>query len=144
MMANRNINAYQKESVKSQMADADSYTIIKMLMQGVLERLAKGKGCIERSDLKGKAEHLSRATAIINALADSLDFEAGGDNGKALAENLSSLYQYMNIRIADASIDKATEPLVEVMTLMQEIKSGWDAIPADEVQKGLQLQSQRA
>lgn len=139
MMANRKINAYQKESVKSRLAGANPYTIIQMLMQGALERLAKGKGCIERNDLEGKSENLSKASSIIFALAESLDYEVGGE----AIENLGALYEYMNTRITDASIEKTTEPLVEVMQLMLEIKSGWDAIPPGEVEKGLALQRQR-
>lgn len=138
-MMNRKINAYQKESVKSRLAGANPYTIIQMLMQGALERLAKGKGCIERNDLEGKSENLSKASAIIHALMDSLDYEVGGE----VAQNLGGLYEYMNIRIADASLERTTEPLVEVMQLMLEIKSGWDSIPPAEVEKGLALQAQR-
>ena len=138
-MMNRKINAYQKESVKSRLAGANPYTIIQMLMQGALERLAKGKGCIERNDLEGKSENLSKASAIIHALMDSLDYEVGGE----VAQNLGGLYEYMNIRIAEASLERTTEPLVEVMQLMLEIKSGWDSIPPAEVEKGLALQAQR-
>lgn len=139
MMANRKINAYQKDSVKTRLAGANPYTIIQMLMQGALERLAKGKGCIERNDLEGKAENLSKASSIIFALAESLDYEVGGE----VAQNLGGLYEYMNIRISDASLEKTTEPLVEVMQLMLEIKSGWDSIPPAEVEKGLALQLQK-
>ncbi|MFT4925427.1 MAG: flagellar protein FliS [Phenylobacterium sp.] len=139
MMGNRKINAYQKESIKSRLAGANPYTIIQMLMQGALERLAKGKGCIERNDLEGKAEHLSKASSIIFALADSLDYEVGGE----VANNLGGLYEYMNVRITDASVEKSTEPLVEVMKLMLEIKSGWDSIPPAEVEKSLALQQKK-
>jgi len=139
MLANRKINAYQKESVKSRLAGANPYTIIQMLMQGALERLAKGKGCIERNDLEGKSENLSKASSIIYALSESLDYEVGGE----VAQNLGGLYEYMNIRITDASIEKSTEPLVEVMKLLLEIKSGWDAIPPSEVEQTLELQRQR-
>jgi len=139
MMANRKINAYQKESVKSRLAGANPYTIIQMLMQGALERLAKGKGCIERNDLEGKAENLAKASSIIMALAESLDYEVGGE----VAQNLGSLYEYMTSRITDASMERSTEPLVEVMKLLLEIKSGWDSIPPAEVDKGLALQQQR-
>lgn len=138
-MANSFTKAYQKESVKSRLAGADSYTIITMLMQGALERLARGKGCIERNDLAGKAEHLSRASSIILALMESLDHSVGGE----VTQNLSSLYEYMNMRITDASIEKSVEPLVEVMTLMNEIKSAWDAIPREEVDKAMTLQLER-
>lgn len=138
-MANSFTRAYQKDSVKTQLAVADSYTIITMLMQGALERIARGKGCIERNDLAGRAEHLSKASTIIMALMESLDHSVGGE----VTQNLSSLYEYMNMRITDASIEKSVEPLIEVMTLMNEIKSAWDAIPREEVDKAMKLQLER-
>ena len=137
---NRNIRAYTKESIKTQIAGADSYTIIKMLMQGALERLAKGRGCIERSDLEGKAENLSKANAIINALLESLDAK---DDSEVI-NNLASLYDYMLSRITDASIEKSVEPIDEVMLLLREIKSAWDAIPYEEVKKALDIQAEMA
>lgn len=139
MLARRKINAYQKESVKAQLAGASPYTIIQMLMQGFLERVAKGKGCIERDDLQGKAEHLSKASAILHALLESLDMEVGGE----VAENLAALYYYMLGRVTDASVEKSIEPLDEVIKLMLEIKSGWDGIPTAEVDSALALQAQR-
>jgi flagellar protein FliS len=138
-MANSYTRAYQKDSVKSQLAVADSYTIITMLMQGALERIARGKGCIERNDLAGKAEHLSKASTIILALMESLDHSVGGE----VTQNLSSLYEYMNSRITDASIERSVEPLIEVMSLLNEIKGAWESIPREDVDKAMTLQLER-
>jgi len=134
---NKNLHAYGKENIKSQIAGADSYTIIKMLMQGALDRLARGKGCIERKDLHGKSKCLSGATAIIKALNESLDFNAGSD----AADNLSSLYEYMEELIGEATINNTTDQLVEVMSLLTEIKGAWDDIPQSEVDKALAIQA---
>lgn len=95
-----------------------------MLMQGALDRLARAKGQIERRDLAGKAESLSKASAIINSLSSSLDFEIGGE----IANNLASLYDYMVGRIHDAAVDLDNAAIDEVMFLLGEIKSAWDEI----------------
>jgi len=139
MYAKNKIKAYQKENIKTQIAEADPYTIIKMLMAGGLERMAKGKGCIERKDLKGKAEHLAKASSIVLSLDKSLNVEVGGE----VAQNMSALYQYINDLIMDASLNLKPEPLDEAMKLLLELKSAWDAIPQEEVQKGLALQKQQ-
>jgi flagellar protein FliS len=139
-MANINIKAYGKESIKSQIAAADPYIIIRMLMQGALDRLAQGKGCIERKDLKGKSTSLSGASDIINALNESLDFDIGGE----VAGNIGGLYDYMITRIADASIDNSTAAISEVINLLSEIKGAWDSIPPAEVDKALSLQAAQA
>jgi flagellar protein FliS len=138
-MQSLKINAYQKENVKSRLASANSYTIIQMLMQGAMERLARGKGCIERKDLEGKAENLSKASSIILALSECLDYLEGME----VIKNLESLYLYMNDRITDASIQKSVEPIEEVMKLLAEIKGAWDTIPKEEIENALELQQSR-
>ncbi|MEW6989341.1 flagellar export chaperone FliS [Colwelliaceae bacterium 6441] len=138
-MANINIKAYGKENIKSQIAGANPYIIIRMLMQGALDRLAQGKGCIERKDLQGKSKCLSGASDIINALNESLDFDVGGE----IAGNIGGLYDYMITRIADASIDNSPEAITEVINLLSEIKGAWDSIPPTEVDKALALQAEQ-
>lgn len=123
-MYNHRMNAYSKDSLRSELSAADPHRIIQMLMQGALDRLARGKGQIERRDLAGKAESLSKASAIINSLSSSLDFEIGGE----IAKNLASLYDYMVGRIHDAAVDLDNAAIDEVMFLLGEIKSAWDEI----------------
>ena len=137
MSIHGSMKAYGKENMKSQIAAADSYTIIQMLMQGAMDRLARGKGCIQRKDFQGKSKNLSDASAIITSLNESLDFSKGGE----VISNLGGLYNYMLTRVGDATIDNIVEPLDEVMTLLSEIKSGWDSIPQAEVDKALELQA---
>lgn len=134
---NINVRAYAKDSIKSQVAGADSYTLIKMLMQGALDRLARAKGGIERKDLQAKAKNLSGALAIINALNESLDFSEGTE----VISNIGGLYDYMAIRISDATIENSIEAITEVMHLLSEIKGGWDSIPPAEVEKALSMQA---
>ncbi len=122
---NVKLKYYQKEATKSQMASADPYEIIQMLMAGVMDSLAKVKGAIDRRDYEKKAKEISKASAIINSLRSCLDMDIGGE----LSENLSSLYQYMIERLIDASVENNNEIIDEVANLFREIKSGWDSIP---------------
>lgn len=124
MYKSKGIQAYRKESIKSDLASADPHRIIQLLMQGALEKLALGKGCIDRSDLAGKAEALTRAVEIINALRDALDRDANPE----LVDNLESLYDYMVVRITEASVKKDTSILEQVMGLILQIKGAWDQI----------------
>eukprot|EP01026_Neomeris_dumetosa_P080845 TRINITY_DN90063_c1_g1_i2.p1 TRINITY_DN90063_c1_g1~~TRINITY_DN90063_c1_g1_i2.p1 ORF type:complete len:130 (-),score=20.31 TRINITY_DN90063_c1_g1_i2:57-446(-) len=74
-MALKGINAYKKGNLKQDISTADPHKITLMLMQGALDRMAYAKGCIERKDFEGKSEHLSRASAIVMNLRDTLDME---------------------------------------------------------------------
>lgn len=130
MYANRGIQAYKKDSIKSDLAGADPHRIIQLLMQGALERLALAKGCIERRDLEEKAKVLTRAIEIINALKDSLDRSYNPE----LADNLDALYDYMTFRITEASAQLDNSIIDEVMGLLLQIKGAWDQISPEDKQ----------
>ena len=123
-MYNPRMNAYGKDSLRSELSAADPHRIIQMLMQGALDRLAKAKGQIERRDLAGKYETITRASAIIMSLSASLDMDVGGE----VAQNLASLYDYMNNRLQDANVTLDTKAIDEVSFLLSEIKEAWDQI----------------
>jgi len=124
MYKSKGIQAYRKDSMKSDLASADPHRVIQLLMQGALEKLALGKGFIERSDWEGKANALTRAVEIINALKDALDRDVNPE----LVDNLESLYEYMTIRIHEASVTKDVSIIEQVMGLLLQIKGAWDQI----------------
>lgn len=124
MYEKKGIQAYKKDSIKSDLASADPHRVIQLLMQGALEKLALGKGCIERADWAGKAIALTRAVEIINALRDALDREVNPE----LVDNLEGLYDYMTVRINEASVSKDCAVIDQVMGLLLQIKSAWDQI----------------
>lgn len=138
-MALKGINAYKKGSLKQDVAQADPHKITLMLMQGVLDKLAYGKGCMERKDFEGKAEHLSRVSAILFSLRDTLDMESGGE----ISENLFSLYDYMIQRITDANMQNNLQILDEVINLMLPIKTAWAQIPDAAKQQAYEAQRQK-
>lgn len=126
-MYNSKINAYSKDSLKSELSAADPHRIIQMLMQGALDRIAAAKGHIERKDMSGKSLCISKASAIIISLLNSLDHTHSPD----LSNNLADLYMYMNDKLNEATITNDTKNLDEVSFLLQEIKSAWDQIKPD-------------
>jgi flagellar protein FliS len=48
-----------------------------------------------------------------------------------IAENLSNLYEYINTRLFQASVENSIVLLDEVSELMRSVKEAWDAIPED-------------
>ncbi|GGN16056.1 MULTISPECIES: flagellar export chaperone FliS [Marinomonas] len=124
MYGKKGIQAYKKDSIKSDLASADPHRVIQLLMQGALERLALGKGCIERADWAGKAAAFTRAIEIINALRDALDRDVNPE----LVDNLDGLYDYMIVRINEASVSKDCAVIDHVIALILQIKGAWDQI----------------
>ena len=118
---------YGKVAAESEASFASPHRLVQMLMEGVLEKVATAKGCIERNDLEGKSRQVSWAMSILNGLRSSLDMDSGG----AIAVNLDDLYAYMLRRLIDASTHNDVAALSEVIDLMLEIKAAWDAMPDD-------------
>lgn len=138
-MALKGINAYKKGSLKQDIASADPHKLTLMLMQGALDRMAYAKGCIERKEFEGKAEHMSRASAIVMNLRDTLDLEVGGE----VADNMYSLYDYMLQRLTDATIQNSVKILDEVISLLTPIRDAWLQIPEDAKQQAYEMQRQK-
>jgi flagellar protein FliS len=138
-MALKGINAYKKGNLKQQISQADPHKITLMLMQGMLDKLAYTKGCIERKDYSGKSEHISRATAILMSLRDTLEMETGVE----VADNLFALYDYMIQRLIDANVQNNLKIVDEVITLFIPIKTAWSQIPESAKQEAYEMQRQR-
>ena len=121
------MNQYKQVGGQMAIESADPHTLIQMLIDGAIERIIKAKLCMEHNDLAKKGELISKAISIIDGLKVSLDMNAGGD----IADNLASLYDYMQRQLLQANLNNETANLDEVVALMNEIRSGWMAIPQD-------------
>ncbi|WP_440903915.1 flagellar export chaperone FliS [Catenovulum sp. SX2] len=138
-MFKRGINAYQKGNIKQQIAQADPHQITLMLMQGAIDKMAYAKGCMERKDFEGKSIHLSKASAIIVNLRDTLDFDVESE----VTDNLFALYDFMVNRLTDAHVQNSQSIIDEVIGLMLPIKSAWASIPEEAKQEAYEMQRQK-
>ncbi len=122
----QNAMAQYQDMGNSSIVFSDSHQLILRMMDGAFDRIAQAKGAISRHDITLKAETISKAIAIIDGLEGCLDHDQGGE----LSQNLSSLYEYMNLTLAQANIQNDVGKLEEVSKLLLEIKSAWVQIPA--------------
>jgi flagellar protein FliS len=127
MINKKALEGYGRNAVESEVNFASPYRIIQMLMEGALTKLATAKGCIARNDIAEKSRQITWGMNIIQGLRTSLDADKGGD----IAANLDSLYEYMGRRLLEANVNNDVAIIDEVITLLQEVKAGWDAIPAE-------------
>lgn len=128
---NEYAKAYAETETYSGVAYADPHTLITLMLDGALKRIAQAKGAIGRKDIAAKGENISSAVAIIGNLEGCLDIEKGGD----LARNLSALYEYMNLALTQANAENNIAKLDEVSKLILEIKSAWIQIAPTESKK---------
>ncbi|MFC4656947.1 flagellar export chaperone FliS [Rheinheimera marina] len=124
-MYGNKVKQYQREALKSRLASADPYEIIKLLMDGAIESMKIARIMIEQREFEGKSKAISKASSIIDSLRVSLDHSVGGD----MTENLAALYFYMVRRLTDASVQNDVSIIDEVVDLLSTIKSAWDSIP---------------
>jgi flagellar secretion chaperone FliS len=116
--------AYQSVSAHGNVAAADPHRLVLMLMDGVMERLAKATGCIERRDISGRAKVLHSCVTLLTELRGSLNLQQGG----ALARNLSELYEYMMRQLMRANLEGNVGYVKEVASLLGEVRGAWMAI----------------
>ena len=119
------MNQYKQVGTQAAIETADPHTLIKMLIDGAIERINKAKYFMLEKDIARKGESISRAISILDGLKISLDT----DRGDKIAENLASLYDYMQRQLLAANVHNKSENLDEVSSLLNEIRSGWASIP---------------
>ena len=83
--------AYRSVKAHGMAATADPHSMVLMLFDAALGRLAAAGSCIERGDAARKASLLHSVVILLAELRGSLNLQQGG----SLAQNLSDLYEYM-------------------------------------------------
>ncbi|VVO09416.1 flagellar export chaperone FliS [Pseudomonas fluorescens] len=118
------LRQYQKIGAQAQTSEASPHRLVQMLMEGGLDRIAQARGAMERKDIPGKGELISKAIGIIGGLREGLDLEASLES----LGSLDNLYVYMIKRLAEANVKTDPKILDEVADLLRTVKEGWDAI----------------
>ncbi len=121
------LTTYRSAGLSGVVQEASPHRLIQLLLDGACSRLAVARGALAAHDPAQKGRLIGEAIGILSALRGTLDLRAGGE----IAAALDALYDYMIRRLLEASAHGETEPLVEADSLLREIKSAWEAIPAD-------------
>jgi len=118
-------NQNKQMGTNSAVETADPHTLIQMLLNGATERINSAKLYMSQKKIAQKGESISKAISIIDGLRVSLDMKAEGE----IAQNLASLYEYMGRQLMQANMNDDPAKLDEVLSLLNEVRSGWMAIP---------------
>lgn len=111
------LGAYKKTSVLT----ASKEQILLMLYQTAIKQLKIAVSAIENKELAKKGEAIGHFQDIIIELNNSLDFEKGGK----VAEELSTLYDYMLFSSTKANINIDTKPLEDCLSVINTLYGGW-------------------
>jgi flagellar protein FliS len=125
--------AAQYRSVRNHglVAGASPARLVQIMFEQILADLATAQGCMSRiennlplNDVIAKGKALGKAIRLIDQLKNTLDME----RGQKIAENLRALYVYMLARLTMANVTNDAHIVVEVASLVQKVKSGWDQV----------------
>jgi len=122
--AQNRISQYRQVGVQTGVESASPHKLIKMLIDGAIEKVQLARACLERNEIQRKCETVSWAMQIIDGLRGSLDMQAGGD----IAANLDALYDYMLRRLLEGNLRNDVVAFDEVGKLLNELRDGWNGI----------------
>lgn len=121
-------NQYRAVGLRHDVASASPHRLIQLLMERFITKVAMGRRHMQAGEVAEKGEAISDAIGIVDCLRASLNHEPDAE----LSGNFDALYDYMSRRLLESNLHDDSDGLDEVIGLMREIKSAWDAI-ADEV-----------
>ena len=138
------MNHYYSNYKETDINTATPLKIILKLYDGSISFLKKSIEYSEKGDIKNKNIYANNAREIIMALNNSLNVEAGGE----IAQNLRSLYLYMNRQVMQSNWQDNTQGLKEVIQLLSNLREAWEDIyskigtsekPIQQEAKGLRI-----
>lgn len=117
--------AYANVGLETGVSMASPHQLIVMLYEGAELSIRMAIKHLNEGDVAKKCAAISKASHIvIDGLRASLDLKQGGE----IAQQLDSLYEYMNQRLILANINNQTAPLEEVLGLLRELHEAWHQI----------------
>lgn len=116
----RAAQAYYQTQVRSQ----SPVELVVMLYDGALRFLHMAADGMRRHDLVAKREGMSRATAILAELQNTLNLQEGGE----VAASLDRLYNYISGRLFEANAKKDPAPIEEAIRLLKPLREAWSQI----------------
>lgn len=121
----RALSAYHQVGVQTSVSNASPHELVKLLIEGFFDAVAKARGAMRAKDIEIKGKELSRAVRIVDeGLKASLDMQRGGE----LSSNLRDLYVYITMRLTQANLKNDEAALDECCNLMNQIREAWMAI----------------
>lgn len=128
-VASTGANSYAKIGLETAVMSASPHQLVAMLFNGARTSISMARHHMASGEIAAKGNAISKAINIIdNGLKTSIDADAGGEAGAALAANVSALYDYIIQRLMYANLRNDPELLNEADRLLENISSAWNEI----------------
>jgi flagellar protein FliS len=117
---------YHAVNLGAQTAQASPVQLVLILMDGLIDELARARAHIEAHRYESKAQSLDRALEILNGLTSALDF----DSGSEVVLNLGQLYEFCADRLYQAGVTLDPVKVDEVVSILCTLREGWHGMQA--------------
>jgi flagellar protein FliS len=115
------MNGYANQYLANAVNSASPEQLMLMLYDGAVRFISLAIQAIENGLIDKRAYYINKTSAIVSEFAATLDHSM---NPK-LAEDLDALYGYMQNRMLEANLKNDIEPLVEVKTMLSDLRATW-------------------
>lgn len=117
-------HSYHNVRNQSGVENASPHRLIDMLFEGLQERITQAKGAIQYKNIELKGSRINSAISILNGLRENLNVDEGGE----VAENLDTLYIYIQNILAKAHVENDADLLDQASGLIENVHSAWREI----------------
>ena len=114
------LDAY-KDNRESEILSAGPLELVEILYQAAIQSINDARRHLQSGEIRERSNAISKASAILNELAQSLNHEKGG----VISQNLTELYDYMQRQLLQANMEQIEPPLVETCKLLETLLEGW-------------------
>jgi flagellar secretion chaperone FliS len=125
MIPSRGANQYLQTQVQSR----SPLELVVMLYDGAIQSADAARDALAAGNIPARRAALSRMTAIIAQLQNTLDMERGAD----IAENLDRIYSWAINRILDATVARDPKPIDEVRRVLENLREAWQTIASNQL-----------
>ncbi|HHT27441.1 MAG TPA: flagellar export chaperone FliS [Firmicutes bacterium] len=111
------IAAYKRTDVET----ATPLQLVQKVYEVAIRSCHQAVAALEVKQWEGAHLAFLKAQEALTELISALDLKNGGD----IAYNLLRLYGYMYERLTEANVRKTTEPVQEVVSILEELVAAW-------------------
>lgn len=116
--------SYHTTNLDAQTSQASPVQLVIILMDGLLEELARARAHIEAKRFEEKARSLDKCINILNGLSSALDTESENE----VVVSLGHLYEFCAGHLYKAGFSMNPALIDEVVELLTVIRNGWKSV----------------
>jgi flagellar protein FliS len=119
------VNTARRRYLEAEVLGASPVKLVEILYRAAAESVADARRHLFHGDIRARSRSITKASAIVNELMQSLDHARGG----AISRGLVELYAYIQTRLIEANSRQIDPPLAEVEQLLGVLQEAWRAVP---------------